>query len=120
MSSLSAPQAPRKRRRYTKAFKARIINACQQPGASVSRVALDHGLNANLVRRWIKVAEDRPSTTSAFVPVPLSAPHSAPVYSTPARDAVRIQIPRADGAVIIEWPADQATQCLALLRELLA
>jgi len=120
MSSLSAPQAPKKRRSYSKAFKARIVTASQQPGASVSRVALDHGLNANLVRRWIKIAEDRPSTTSAFVPVPLSAPQPSPVYSLPARDSIRIQIPRATGTVTVEWPADHAGPCLALLRELLA
>lgn len=120
MSSLSAPQAPKKRRSYSKAFKARIVTACQQPGASVSRVALDHGLNANLVRRWIKVAEDRPSTTSSFVPVPLAAPKPLSVYSESARDSIRIQIPQAAGTVIIEWPADHVAPCLALLRELLA
>jgi transposase len=59
MSSLSVPQAPKKRRRYSKAFMARIVTICQQPSASVSRIALDHGLNANLVRRWIKLDETR-------------------------------------------------------------
>ncbi|MEJ2691785.1 MAG: transposase [Candidatus Thiodiazotropha sp.] len=48
---LSEPQTPRRRRRYTHAIKERIVAAFHQPGASVSRVALDHGLNANLVRR---------------------------------------------------------------------
>ena len=120
MSSLRIPQAPKKRRRYSKAFKTRIVATCHQSEASVSRVALDHGLNANLVRRWIKLAESRPSKPSSFVPVPLTATHSTPAYSTSARDAVRIQIPRAAGTVIIEWPADHTGQCLALLRELLA
>ena len=120
MSSLSTPQVSKKRRRYTKAFKARIVTICQQPGASVSRIALDHDLNANLVRRWIKLAENRPSKTPSFVPVPLTANHPIPTESASARDAVRIRIPRAAGTVIIEWPVDHATQCLALLRELLA
>jgi len=120
MSSLSTPQAPKKRRSYSKAFKARIVTACQQPGASVSRFALDHGLNANLVRRWIKVAEQRPGAISAFVPIPLSAPQPSPVYSPPARDSIRFQIPHAAGTLIIEWPADHAAPCLALLREMLA
>ena len=120
MSSLNAPQAPKKRRRHSQAFKAGIVTACQQPRASVSRIALDHGLNANLVRRWIKVAEDRPSTTSAFIPVPLPAPQPSLVHSLPVRDLIRFQIPHASGTVIIEWPADHATQCLALLRDLLA
>lgn len=39
---------------HTPAFKSRIISACQQPGVSISRIALDRGLNANMVRRWIR------------------------------------------------------------------
>lgn len=35
-------------------LKRQIVAACQQPGASVAGIALAHGLNANLVRRWLK------------------------------------------------------------------
>jgi hypothetical protein len=120
MSNLSAPQTPKKRRSYSKAFKARIVTACHQSGASVSRIALVHGLNANLIRRWIKIAENRPGTTSSFVPVSISAPQPLSVYSEPAGDSIRIQIPRATGTVTVEWLADHTAPCLALLRELLA
>ena len=34
-------------------YKAQLITLCQQPGASVAGVALAHGVNANLLRRWI-------------------------------------------------------------------
>jgi transposase len=34
-------------------FKAQVLAACRQPGASVAAVALAHGLNVNLVRKWL-------------------------------------------------------------------
>ena len=47
MYSRSAP-----RRRHGAEFKAKVLADCDEPGASISAVALAHGLNANLVRQW--------------------------------------------------------------------
>ncbi|OZB73966.1 MAG: hypothetical protein B7X37_07145 [Halothiobacillus sp. 14-55-98] len=44
----------RQRRHHSPEFKAQLIALCQQPGASVAGVALAHGVNANLLRRWIR------------------------------------------------------------------
>lgn len=43
MSELSVLAASRRRRRFSTAFKARIVEACQQPGASVAQV-IDKGI----------------------------------------------------------------------------
>ncbi len=40
------------RRRHSDEFKAKVLAACDEPGASISGVALAHGLNTNLVRKW--------------------------------------------------------------------
>jgi transposase len=40
------------RRRHSLELKAKVLAACDEPGASISGVALAHGLNANLVRKW--------------------------------------------------------------------
>ena len=40
------------RRRHGPDFKAKVLAACNEPGASIAAVALAHGLNANLVRKW--------------------------------------------------------------------
>ena len=40
------------RRRHSAELKAKVLAACDEPGASISGVALAHGLNANLVRKW--------------------------------------------------------------------
>lgn len=41
------------RRTYTLDYKLEVVRQCRKPGVSVAAVALAHGINANLVRRWI-------------------------------------------------------------------
>ena len=45
---------PRTRRTYTPQFKAELIAACKQPGASIAATAREHGMNANVLHRWLK------------------------------------------------------------------
>jgi transposase-like protein len=47
----------RRRRHHSVFFKAEAVGECQQPGVSIAAVALARGLNANLLRRWVKEAE---------------------------------------------------------------
>ena len=42
------------RRVHEAEFKARVLAECRRPGASVAGVALAHGLNANLLRKWLQ------------------------------------------------------------------
>ncbi|MBP2449117.1 IS66-like element accessory protein TnpA [Rhizobium leguminosarum] len=68
------------RRRYDPASRDQLVAACLEPGVSVSRLALEHGVNANLVRKWMKKArEERPlPVVSPFVPVQIAPDmHSA-------------------------------------------
>jgi len=88
----------------------------QSPGASVSRIALDNDLNANLLRRWISESKKTGNGLSpAFVPINLPTTTQALKKSS----TIRIKIPRAGGPVVVKWPADQAHQCVAFLRSLL-
>ena len=41
----------RRRRTHSGEFKARVVEACRQPGISMASVALANGINANLLRR---------------------------------------------------------------------
>ncbi|WP_448956671.1 IS66-like element accessory protein TnpA [Labrys neptuniae] len=65
------------RRRFDPASKERLVLACLEPGVSVSRLALDHGVNANLLRKWIKKrgqAQSLPPTSPpAFIPVQIES-----------------------------------------------
>jgi len=38
---------------YDKEAKRELIEACLQPGVSIARMGLQHGINANLLRTWI-------------------------------------------------------------------
>ncbi|WP_208245732.1 transposase (plasmid) [Rhizobium sp. T1470] len=62
------------RRRYDPASRDQLVAACLEPGVSVSRLALEHGVNANLVRKWMKKsrAERQLPLASAFVPVQIA------------------------------------------------
>jgi transposase len=64
---------------------AEVVRACLKPGVSVARMALQCGINANLLRRWIRQSmgadmktkrANMPSvataSTSAFVPLRLT------------------------------------------------
>ena len=43
--------------RYSESGKQALIGLCQQPGASVSAIAVANGLNPNVVRRWLSLAQ---------------------------------------------------------------
>ena len=40
------------RRQYTAEFKDDLVQRCLRPGASVSGIALENGINANVLFRW--------------------------------------------------------------------
>jgi transposase len=47
-----AIQGKSTRRRHAAEFKRDLIERCLQPGASVSGIALENGINANVLFRW--------------------------------------------------------------------
>jgi transposase len=128
---MRANQKPR--RRHSEQFKAKVLAASAEPGASVSAVALSFGLNANLVHQWRRgrgYKQARPATPAAasepspqFVALALPAPPSAPapaLVATPAAaDAIRAEIKRGALVVSVIWPVLAAGECAAWLRELL-
>ena len=118
-----APVGRRRRRRYSVEFKAQVVAACRRPGVSLAAIALDHRLNANLLRRWVEQAEGNarvPVASSdvgvpsaqvpAFVPVPLDMMNVRPAE-------IRVEVRRANQSITISWPTSEAAQCAAWLRE---
>jgi transposase len=70
----------RNRRTYSKQFKAEVAAQCLAPGASVSAIALSHGINANVIRKWLPCGPAPMARAAVLLPVtikpdePLSAP----------------------------------------------
>lgn len=56
------------RRYFSAAHKRAVVQKCLVPGASLAAVALSHGFNANLVRRWVRQFQER-SLSTKLVPV---------------------------------------------------
>lgn len=62
---------PDTRRRRDPELKRQVLPECAAPGVSVAKVAMSHGLNANLVHKWRRGVERARDAASAgaFVPV---------------------------------------------------
>jgi transposase len=82
---------PASRRRHSAEVKAKVLAACDEPGASVAAVAHAHGLNANLVHKWRRSLDIKSLSSvagvkaSEFVALPLAP---APSATGPAASCV--------------------------------
>ena len=114
----------RRRRRHSAEFKAAVIEECLRPGVSIAAVALAHGLNANMLRKWVIDGEHKlvasaptpaPEPEAPQMPPPTFIPLALPA---PAVDGeIQIELQRAGTTVKIVWPAGAARECAAWLRD---
>jgi transposase len=119
------------RRRHSAELKALVLEQCAAPGASVAKVAMSHGVNANIVHGWRKLARERegaavspPSPTTVLAKTTASVPQFLPVSmaqttSPPAPVDIQIELRRGAAALKITWPIAAAAECAAWMRELL-
>jgi transposase-like protein len=106
--------AMRQRTSYPKPFKAQIVQECLQPGVSMASVALRHGINANLVRKWIPAYRDRQAPAlPAFVPMKL-----APTTQPDQQMSVSIEVPFGQQKLTVKWPFSDPDGCARFVREL--
>jgi transposase len=127
---------PKQRRRHSAAFKAQVLAACAEPGASVAAVALSFKLNDNLVHQWRRgrgagprpgtastaVAESTPQFIALSLPVPPPPPAAPPPRSTAVdvtAGEIRLELKRGALGVSVTWPISAAAECAAWLREVL-
>lgn len=107
-------------RAYLPEFKARVVAECEKPGASVAKVALANGLNANMVHTWRRETRTTLVRTvpgaGEFVPLALPVPSAAAVASCAP---VRIELRQGTMSVSVAWPVEAAGACGSWLRELL-
>ncbi|WAB99246.1 transposase [Pseudomonas putida] len=72
----------RQRSSYPKPFKAQVVQECLQPGATGYSVAINHGINANVIRKWLPLYRDQPAMSSFPAFVPLNAAPERPVVAS--------------------------------------
>lgn len=83
---------------YDEAAKAELVAACGRPGASVSRLARECGINANQLSRWVREHSQRRQRAvalssppgQAFVAVPIEAAAQLPTVASDSSAAVRM------------------------------
>jgi transposase-like protein len=106
--------------RYDPQLKQELIRQCMLPGVSVARMAMQHGINANLLRTWITKAQSSKAITvqravsetaaqdvQAFVPVQVQADAEVAtpakvcgVASKSAAVSMRIQVQLPNGIAV--------------------
>lgn len=110
--------AGRRRRRHSDEFKAQVLAACRQPGVSMAAVAMSHGINANLLRRWVVSRASASDVSKAFIPLALPVSTTETETEAAARE-IRIELQRGSTTVKVNWPTNAASECAAWMRELL-
>ena len=126
-------RAPRRRREHSAEFKRDLVARSLEPGVSVAAIAMDSGINANLLFGWrrrhlesLEQAEPVPVRSPAALLVPVSietAPreiHHAP-SAPPARSSTgTIEIEIGSARVRLRGPVDDASlrSVLTALRSL--
>ena len=81
-----------------------------------------NGINANLARRWVRIAELSSGAQLTAVAHCVGSPAFVPLQMPPAAPApadIRIELRRGAIAVNVSWPSSAAPECAAWMRELL-
>lgn len=110
------------KRVFAETYKQSLVERCLQPGTSVSRVALEHGINANLLRKWIDKRTPASSAVATLVPVTIKsagemqpAASASPSPRTPS-GVIEIEI----GRVRVRLRGEIDAQRLGVVLEALA
>ena len=112
--SIAAPVTRRARRTYAQQFKREVVAQCLLPGASVSAIALSHGINANVIRKWLP--RPKPGTSTSLVTMlPVRVEAAAPAVTakpgmdpTVAAERAPIELSLAGATVRLPAGFDQA------------
>ena len=110
------------RRTYSAEFKQHIVQACKASEVSIASVALQHGLNTNLVSKWIRLIDAKPRSDRSLLPnkpafIALSC--SAPLDHTPT-DMLKVQItlPHSKAEIGLKWQVSEISALAELLKAL--
>ncbi|HNA69337.1 MAG TPA: transposase, partial [Rhodocyclaceae bacterium] len=121
-TKVAKPAGRRTRRRHDVEFKAQVIEACRQPGVSVAAVALANGLNANMLRKWVRADDEggvsgKVTGDAGVMPVTGVVPVTV-VGHRPGAE-IRIDVRRGGTTLQMAWPQDALAGLGPCLRELL-
>lgn len=96
------------RRTYSPQLKREVVAQCLAPGASVSAVAMNHRINANVVRKWLPLYREHGGKTAVTmlpVNVTSASPTVGPRPRSPESTAQRAPIELILGDATVRLPA---------------
>jgi transposase len=105
------------RRRYDPASKRRLAEACLRPDVSLAGLALQHGVNANLLRKWVAEQQRQrrndvqgaiARTSDVFVPV-VEACGVTGALELPSSPPIQQPVPAPRAARRMDRPAPRLT-----------
>jgi transposase len=106
---------------YDKGAKRELVRRCLQPGVSLARTAMEHGVNANLLRKWVVLQTGtRPPRRRALVPSLPQAPllavraEGARVISAATSTEGYLELVIAGGTIRVHGRVDAQTLSIAL------
>ena len=105
----------RQRRHHSIEFKTDLVTMCFQPGISVSAVAQAHGVNANLLRRWMKQYPADANIPLAPAPAKLVPVQLEATHTSLADKEIHFDIQRGATRIHIRCPMAGAEVCAQLL-----
>ena len=106
----------RKRRIYSDDFKRELVQKCRHPHISIASVALEHGINTNLLNRWVKQASNENSISELKTVPDFMA---IPIDRAPTKEiSFKIQIPSSSQVVQLTWSMNEIASLAQLIREL--
>lgn len=115
--------ARRTKRTYSADTKAELLAACNAPGASIAAVASAHGMNANVLHRWLKEASQSrvpidsvagTGTTTvdiagqsvpSFIALPLLTKPAEPVERE-----IKVEVRKGGLIMTVTWPMSAASE----------
>jgi transposase len=104
-----------RRRCFDEQAKRELVLACLRPGVSVAGIALEYGLNANLLRKWIRQYQSEAGSDAATNGVAKAMPAFVPVVAAPGHaDVTTCEVHAAPVTLA------QQAQCVALPSQLIA
>lgn len=117
--SPTAEPAPSRRTRYSLEFKQRLVQASFAPGASIARLAREHGLNANQLFNWryqYRKGQLGPvSPSPLLLPVDIIDAMAAPASTSPTpQTASSLELTLDKGRLSIHGRPDPETLRLVL------
>ena len=112
----------RTKRTYSADTKAELLAACRAPGASIAAVASAHGMNANVLHRWLKESTQSRQrigsgacTDSTAVDI---AGQSAPSFisvpllmkpAVPVEREIKVEVRKGGLVMTVTWPMSAAS-----------